>query len=404
MGCTRRCLLGVALLATLAPGVAHADSLVFIKDGNVHLTDGTRTAQVTQGGNWESPSQADDGTIVAVRVGTDERGERYRYLIRMDRRGRELNPPVETLDHNTTYDGPMNAKVSPDGRLVAFHWFASGPILRGAYFTLSYSDRSTPKEEIETAGGYINPSWLGSSQVLLFNGSPGSRDLIQIYDLSAPSDQRFKDWFEDEAADVGGGEISAQGDRFVASVDGTAKLRFYSMNGPPPAAPTPRCEANSPQGGYLRPTFSPDGSAVAWQQPDGIHIGQMNLDTCQLQEALVVPGGSYPDFGPAGVPADAVIDGPGQLDPEVAVTVATRARRSVFRRGLPVKVGCDKPCTITVRLRVGGRVVGRATKRLTAAGTTTLRPRARLRRGTRRVRVTVTARGRTFNRTVRVRG
>ncbi len=202
---TRTCFLAAAVAAALSPTAAQADSLVFIKDGNVHLTDGTRTAQVTQGGNWESPSQADDGTIVAMRVGTDERGERYRYLIRMDRQGRELSPPVETLDHNTTYDGPMNAKVSPDGRLVAFHWFASGPILRGAYFTLSYSDRSTRKEEIETSGGYINPSWLGSSQVLLFNGSPGSRDLIQLYDLREPEGQRFKDWFEDEGAEDGGG-------------------------------------------------------------------------------------------------------------------------------------------------------------------------------------------------------
>ncbi len=70
--------LAIAIASGVAPGVAHADSLVFIRDGNVHLTDGTRFVQVTQGGNWESPSQADDGTIVAVQKGTDRDGDEYR--------------------------------------------------------------------------------------------------------------------------------------------------------------------------------------------------------------------------------------------------------------------------------------------------------------------------------------
>ena len=398
------CLLAAVLSVAATPVAARADSLLYVKDGNVHLTDGTRTVQITQGGNWESPSQADDGTIVAVRVGTDERGQRYRYLIRMDRSGRELNPPVETIDHNSTYDGPMNAKVSPDGRLVAYHWFASGPILRGPYFSISYSDRSTPKEEIETAGGYINPSWVGSSLILLFGASVD----VQTYDLSRPENERFGDWFNDDTNNPGAGEVSAQGDRFVTTdaAEGQARLRFYAMNGPPPAAPTPRCDATSPLGGYTRPTISPDGSAVAWEQPDGIHIGQMNLDTCQLTEGLAIPGGSYPDFGPAGVPASADPGGgPDVADLDVVVTVATRASRRQVRRGLPVRVRCSAACTATARLKVGPRNVGRAAaKNLGAAGTMTLRPRARLARRVRRVRVSVLAGGKAFNRVVRVTG
>ncbi|MGZ8634512.1 MAG: hypothetical protein ACXWZZ_11765, partial [Solirubrobacteraceae bacterium] len=55
----------VALAAT-----ASADSIVYVKDGNVWLTspDAARQYQVTFDGGYSSPSQADDGTIVALRA------------------------------------------------------------------------------------------------------------------------------------------------------------------------------------------------------------------------------------------------------------------------------------------------------------------------------------------------
>ena len=56
-----------ATLAAAAPA-AHADSISYIKDGNVHLTtpDGARDHQVTYAGGYAYASQADDGRILAL--------------------------------------------------------------------------------------------------------------------------------------------------------------------------------------------------------------------------------------------------------------------------------------------------------------------------------------------------
>src|SRR4051794_41955936 len=51
----------------LVPAVAAADSIVFIKDGNVWIAapDGSKASQLTTDGGYESPSESDNGTIMA---------------------------------------------------------------------------------------------------------------------------------------------------------------------------------------------------------------------------------------------------------------------------------------------------------------------------------------------------
>ena len=70
---------GAALAATLACAApAAADSISYVRDGNVFLTapDGSRTVQVTTAGGYSSASQADDGRIVALK------GNRFHLLDR----------------------------------------------------------------------------------------------------------------------------------------------------------------------------------------------------------------------------------------------------------------------------------------------------------------------------------
>src|SRR5919197_5068691 len=109
------------LLATAGP--AAADSLVFIRDNNVWLSnaDGSGQYQVTLDGTpsnaWSSPSQADDGTIVALRTPPGGRAQ----IWRMHQNGGLLNPPINTPAPGT---GAIDARVSPDGSLVAY-WFVT---------------------------------------------------------------------------------------------------------------------------------------------------------------------------------------------------------------------------------------------------------------------------------------
>lgn len=56
--------------AATAASAASAASIVFIKGGKVWLAspDGSLQRQVTTGGGWDAPSQADHGTILASRA------------------------------------------------------------------------------------------------------------------------------------------------------------------------------------------------------------------------------------------------------------------------------------------------------------------------------------------------
>lgn len=118
----RRTLLAVAVTAAAALGVAGpaaADSIVFIKDGNVWLTspDGAKSYAVTSDGGYSSPSQADDGTIAALQG---------KSFVRMDPSGRQLNAPVAGMGTPPVpandFFGPYEPRISPDGKRIAY-WF-----------------------------------------------------------------------------------------------------------------------------------------------------------------------------------------------------------------------------------------------------------------------------------------
>ena len=82
----------LAALALSAPAVAQADSVAYIKAGNVFLatTDGARQYQVTYDGGYSTVSQADNGRMVALR------GDRIRHLERDGRVIADIATPVST--------------------------------------------------------------------------------------------------------------------------------------------------------------------------------------------------------------------------------------------------------------------------------------------------------------------
>ena len=112
----------VAVVALLVcAGSAQASSLVYIKDYNVWLAnpDGSRQRQLTTDGfkelPYESPSQADNGTILAGR------GLRF---VKLDRQGNRIGPLLPSIlvgkPDNAYAIGPFDPKISPDGRKLAY--------------------------------------------------------------------------------------------------------------------------------------------------------------------------------------------------------------------------------------------------------------------------------------------
>jgi hypothetical protein len=120
---------------------------------------------------YSSPSQADDGTIVALRTPAGGRPQ----IWRMRQNGGLLNPPINTPAPGT---GAIDARVSPDGRLVAY-WFvtetSTGTCLYcfdvSSRVLISHSDAFTNASDVGTPNTGSLPSWMSNDTLLLSNGN-----------------------------------------------------------------------------------------------------------------------------------------------------------------------------------------------------------------------------------------
>jgi hypothetical protein len=284
------------------PTQASASSLVYTRDGDVWLgsPDGVAERPLTTGGGFESPSQADDGTIVAIERG-EANGVRYGFVHRISRTGQGLSSVRCGPENSTTYTGPLGAEVSRDGSLVAFHYFQQPNPSPVAAYCPTGSD-SLPAD---TLSGHFNPSWISGDHVVLFatNGFP---NVI----TDAPGQNR-DGWFTENGLRLDAGAVDRGLTKLAAIVSGGGELRIYQMNGPPPAAPTPRCSFTfaGATDHYEDPTWSPDGSQLAWDEPDGIHVADVPslADCASVTEDLVIPGASDPHWGPAAAPKPCVV-------------------------------------------------------------------------------------------------
>lgn len=292
---------------------AGADSLVFIKASNVWIAnqDGSGQFQVTLDGTpgnpYESPSEADDGTILAIHQPPGGRNQ----LVRMTQSGGLLNPPA-----NTPAPGPagaIDAKINPAGTLAAY-WFVttvSDPFCAfcvnvASQALLSHSDRFTNYNEVGTPNTGITPSWITSDTILLDN----SNATQWYYKLGMPE---AAEWFEESTVPSGDGQIKLFADSEVAPTgdrlalvrgDNGETLLIYKMNGLPPALPSPpQCGFEGPSGKFIGPTWSSNGRLLAWQENDGIWTDSVPADVNSCggygTAALTIPGGTDPDLSPA---------------------------------------------------------------------------------------------------------
>ena len=298
----------VAVAAVAAP--AAADSMVYVKDANVWLAnaDGSSPYQVTLDGTaanpYESTSEADDGTIVAIRQVPGER----RRIYRMTQSGGLLNPPIDTPAPGT---GAIDARVSPDGRYVAY-WFVTtvnDPLCPFCIDVtnralISRSDSFTNADEIGTpnTGGW--PSWDGNTTLVLTNGS----GTVWYYTIGMPE---AAIWFDNSVFGDGqfftllDGEVSHDGTRFaLVRGDNQETIVTFAMTGAIPAPPTQKCAFIGPTGKFVNPTWSTDGLTLAWKEDDGIWEATIpNVGDCTSYGTphLVIPGGTDPDLSPARV-------------------------------------------------------------------------------------------------------
>ena len=385
--------IGAGLIA--APP-ASADSLVYEKDGNIWQSqpDGTDQRQITTDGGYARPTQADDGTIVAVK---------NQLLVRMDRGGRILNTAGDD-DHG----GPLVPQLSPGGLHVAYSYNNIGPTTPGLRATFSHAGRETDHDEIFQISGRGNTAWVDNERVVMFDNTSPDQDTL-TYRLGDPATQT---WFEDPS-------IAMVGRRHPG---GLGPLRRHRRRRDPavhaqrPAARR-RADAQVQPHRAGRQLLPPDLGADRrrrWRGRRTTGSGWARFDLWRgvpgtTAPRLVIPGGKAPDWGPAEVSTPAAPPARHAAAGRPPATAPRRRDHDARRRrhragraadarlaqprsgallaGLTIPVRCNEACLITaelvvdrrtarrLRLRAPERRMARATKRLTKAGSTTLRLR-----------------------------
>jgi hypothetical protein len=358
--------MAVPLCLALAPA-AGASSIAFVRDGDVFLAtpDGAREHRVTTGGGFSEVTQADDGTIVADRSGA---------LHRMDAQGRELNPAF------TPTGVPLGIKLSPDGTKVAY-WNSGG---------VRFTDSGQHNAGYANVSG-TNPNWLSNERVAYPSNS--------CFYTTGTAQGTGDTWFCDsDTADDGttwilyAFDVTRAGDRLAVARQlysgGDWQLRYYAMNGPPPAEPTAKCNLGTGGAEPLSPSWAPDGSALAYEQPDGVHVQPTpDLETCADPGGeFTIAGGRSPDWGPADVP----IAGPGRGGEgplQVATTPRGQKIRTALKKGVKLRVVCSVACDASGVLRYKRKVVARGSRALSSGrGTMVLKFTARGKKAIKRLR------------------
>ena len=398
-------------LMTLAATLAASGSIAYTDHDDVWLAspDGARRVQVTHRGGYSFASQADDGTIVALRS---------QRLERMDRGGTLRGAPVPLWlgAGEGMFTGPFFPQVSPDGALVAYGFGhqqtscdpvgCTGEVQLGTAYTRV--DAYTPPESLGNIREWTRPSWLQSGETLQF--SPGSGYISE----STPNVIRHRPGqpgagdedvahagrvLDDPAAPyIDFGAMTRAGDK-LAAAEGTppaaTRIRFYRVEGD---AVTYRCELTGER--YDALSWAPDGSALAYEAGGSISVVPVgDLTSGCAGTPVRIASGQAPSWGPAPMPAALA-----------AHPVPGQRLRDALTRGLRVAVDVPLGGRVSARATVGGRSVASGSATPRRAGTLTLRLRftraARERlRGRRAVplRVTVAAAGATASARVTLR-
>src|SRR4051812_1936344 len=216
-------LLLTALLGLLAfPAVAGADSIVYVKDGQVWVSgpDGSGARQFTSAANfWQWPSEADDGTVVvAGGPAHDASGDPGSDLYRFRSDGTQIGGTIPTPGTYSTPScpapAPSGVRVSFDGTKIAYGSLLCSTSEATAYWTPSDSTNLNFPNQNLGQKNFYEPAWQDNSHFLVTHAGPTvseTQSRWYLHDV-ADGDNVGPGWYE--SAMTGNGQqglISRQG-------------------------------------------------------------------------------------------------------------------------------------------------------------------------------------------------
>jgi hypothetical protein len=459
----RMLLAATTAAALVAPAAAHADSVVYLKGGEVWVThaDGSGARQFTQHAyGWSSPSEADDGTIVAAgglsRVnpdGTDSDGSSELYRFRGD--GNQIGGATPTYGSYSSPScvayPPAQVRVSPDASRIAYGIYSCGDFGHMvALWTPAGATRLTFPNQSQGQVDFTEPAWINSSRFAISHSGPPVFGAHFGEHYVGDGDNVGVGWSEsaspmaDETAHAvisrSGKEAAVFFEDASSWTDGKPRdLRLVVYENP--SMPSdfnagygdPVCNvaldaAHTSDVHHLSPSLSPDGTKVMWGDDRGVEVASLASGCPGIVAHLLIPGAAEPFYAKGNEQpgaANPVQPGrptttptPPQPRPQpvgptpapaftLHLTVPKRVKRSaLLKHGLKLRVTCSAACSAKLTLRARSKTVARASRTLDAAGTAkvTLRVRRRALRGRKlSLVVRASAGSTTVSRKVRVR-
>jgi hypothetical protein len=412
-------LLAAAAIVLACAASASADSIAYIKAGNVWLTtpDGARQYQVTSSGGYSDVTQSDDGTLVALN------GVRLHKLSREGAVLADFATPVSDTRPagSRQFWGPFDPAISPDGTKVAYtyYWLSQTTTpdcfppkclvaLNEGGTGYTWSDRMTDWKTGDAIGyhsGWRHPSWVDNDMTLLANPTHvPNHDLLldRISDGGNGHGNMVMAWFSDvvDNPHMSGAEVTRDKRKLAAQTgENDSTLTVYMVRGFPSAwkdgnpigSDVIRCyRYQGPEGGaYGQPSWSPDGTRMAFHDGAGLKLAavpnfasECTTEGATPQPAVLIAGATEPDWGPADVPAPRPATpappagrpaGPSQPGPGAAPALSVSVKGASRRSGVKLEVKVAGRGKLSAVAKAGKRTVGTASATVKRAGTAKLK-------------------------------
>ncbi len=422
-----------AVLAAVGAAPAAADAITYTDGGNVWIAspDGSVKRQLTTDATADvkyfGPSQADNGKIAALFGGGLSKLSNPQMVVLTSTGARETTGllPLQTCGaFGSTPSSFGTTRIDPQGEVIAYDYLCTnyGQGTAGTEVYTALTSSTNPGgvyQELRAVGGY-RPSWLN-------RGGPPAPDILGTDQygrwLGTLTWQLPLEWtpliWPVDGVTFGGASFSRSGNilAFEASRDDRTELYVARLSGDMSPGTTVLAECLLASAGpdvAMTPSVSPDGSKVAWSDPQGAKVATVTVPdgpgkTCQESSITLSASGIDPVFSGASAPAPGPNPNPNPTPtptptPTLKVKGPTSVTRAQLKKGVSYSTRCAAKCTVKGSLRAGSRLVATDTTKLRRKGTAKVVLRANLKKSVKTVTAVITSGGKSATRVLPVRG